>query len=76
MLTKAENLMGPRLVLDRSYVRLPTWDEAWLVETFREVKQAAGFNKRMEVYIARDPFSNAFAVGNAFKRAVVVKKDY
>jgi len=67
-------LMGPRLVLNRSYVRLPTWDEAWLVETFREVKQAAGFNKRVELYIARDPFPNAFAVSNAFRRAVVVNE--
>jgi heat shock protein HtpX len=38
------------------------------------VKQAAGFNKRVELYIARDPFPNAFAVSNAFRRAVVVNE--
>lgn len=38
------------------------------------MKQAAGFNKRVELYIARDPFSNAFAVSNAFRRAVVVNE--
>jgi hypothetical protein len=39
-----------------SFISLFPWDEAWLVETFREVTQAAGFNKRVELYIARDPF--------------------
>ena len=39
-----------------------------------EVKQAAGFNKPVELYVARDPLPNAFAVSNAFRRAVVVNE--
>jgi heat shock protein HtpX len=50
------------------------WDEAWLVETFREVKQAVASTSGWSFTLRGAPFPNAFVVSDAFRRAVVVNE--
>ncbi len=45
------------------------------MDAFEEVKRAAGFEKPVELYVARNQAPNAFAVSNLFTRVVVVHED-
>ena len=65
-------LVAPYLVLYTSRARRPGAGEEWVVELFEEVKRSSGYRGEVELYIVDTPVPNAFAVGNVFKKAVVV----
>jgi heat shock protein HtpX len=65
-------LAAPYLVLYTSRARRPGAGEEWVVELFEEVKRSSGYTGEVELYIVDTPVPNAFAVGNVFKKAVVV----
>ncbi len=65
-------LVAPYLVLYTSRARRPGAGEEWVVELFEEVKRSSGYTGNVELYIVDTPVPNAFAVGNVFKKAVVV----
>jgi heat shock protein HtpX len=65
-------LLAPYLVLYTSKARRPGAGEEWVVELFEEVKRSSGYRGEVELYIVDTPVPNAFAVGNVFKKAVVV----
>ena len=65
-------LVAPYLVLYTSRARRPGVGEEWVVELFEEVKRSSGYTGNVELYIVDTPVPNAFAVGNVFKKAVVV----
>lgn len=68
----AQYLVAPYLVLYTSKARRPGAGEEWVVELFEEVKRSSGYRGEVELYIVDTPVPNAFAVGNVFKKAVVV----
>jgi heat shock protein HtpX len=65
-------LVAPYLVLYTSKARRPGAGEEWVVELFEEVRRSSGYRGEVELYIVDTPVPNAFAVGNVFKKAVVV----
>jgi heat shock protein HtpX len=65
-------LVAPYLVLYTSRARRPGAEEGWVVELFEEVRRSSGYRGEVELYIVDTPVPNAFAVGNVFKKAVVV----
>jgi heat shock protein HtpX len=65
-------LVAPYLVLYTSRARRPGAEEEWVVEVFEEVRRSSGYTGDVELYIVDTPVPNAFAVGNVFKKAVVV----
>jgi heat shock protein HtpX len=65
-------LAAPYLVLHASGARRPGAGERWVVELFEEVRRSSGYKGDVELYIVDTPVPNAFAVGNMFKKAVVV----
>jgi len=68
----AQYLVAPYLVLYTSKARRPGAGEEWVVELFEEVRRSSGYKGEVELYIVDTPVPNAFAVGNVFKKAVVV----
>jgi heat shock protein HtpX len=68
----AQYLVAPYLVLYTSRARRPGAGEEWVVELFEEVRRSSGYRGEVELYIVDTPVPNAFAVGNVFKKAVVV----
>jgi len=68
----AQYLVAPYLVLYTSKARRPGAGEEWVVELFEEVKRSSSYKGDVELYIVDTPVPNAFAVGNVFKKAVVV----
>lgn len=68
----AQYLVAPYLVLYTSKARRPEAGEEWVVELFEEVRRSSGYKGEVELYIVDTPVPNAFAVGNVFKKAVVV----
>jgi heat shock protein HtpX len=68
----AQYLAAPYLVLYTSKARRPGVEEEWVVELFEEVRRSSGYKGDVELYIVDTPVPNAFAVGNVFKKAVVV----
>jgi heat shock protein HtpX len=67
-------LVAPYLVLYTSRARRPGAEEGWVVELFEEVRRSSGYRGEVELYIVDTPVPNAFAVGNVFKKAVVVHR--
>ena|GEM_PF-800709 len=68
----AQYLVAPHLVLYTSRARRPRAGEEWVVGLFEEVRRSSGYKGEVELYIVDTPVPNAFAVGNVFKKAVVV----
>jgi heat shock protein HtpX len=67
-------LLFPYIILSNTKVRKPIGEETWLLEALEDVKKANGYGKKVDLYIADVEVPNAFAIGNAFKRAIVVHR--
>jgi heat shock protein HtpX len=68
----AQYLVAPHLVLYTSRARRPRAGEEWVVGLFEGVRRSSGYRREVELYIVDTDVPNAFAVGNVFKKAVVV----
>jgi Zn-dependent protease with chaperone function len=65
-------LLAPGLVLRSVRARDPMPSEAWLLDTLSELKARMGYKKKVELKVAEVEVPNAFAVGNIFRRVIVV----
>ena len=65
-------LLAPYLVLGSARARDPKQSERWLLSELENLKKNVNYSKKVELKIADVDIPNAFAVGNAFKRAIVV----
>jgi len=65
-------LFAPGLVLRSVRARDPMPSEAWLLDTLSELKARMGYRKKVELKVAEVDVPNAFAVGNIFRRVIVV----
>ena len=67
-------LFAPGLVLGSVRARDPMPSEAWLLDTLSELKARMGYKKKVELKVAEVEVPNAFAVGNIFRRVIVVHR--
>jgi len=67
-------LFAPGLVLRGVRARDPLPSEAWLLDTLSELKARMGYKKKVELKVAEVEIPNAFAVGNIFRRVIVVHR--
>ncbi|TDA28897.1 MAG: hypothetical protein DSO00_05280 [Archaeoglobi archaeon] len=67
-------LFAPDFVLRGLRARDPLPSEAWLLDTLSELKARMGYKKKVELKVAEVEIPNAFAVGNIFRRAIVVHR--
>jgi Zn-dependent protease with chaperone function len=67
-------LLAPYLVLGSAGARDPNQGERWLLSELENLKKSVNYSKKVELKIADVDIPNAFAVGNFFKRAIVVHR--
>jgi heat shock protein HtpX len=67
-------LVAPHVALWRAKARKPGPDELWLQGLLEEVKQSSGYRGKVELLVADNDIPNAFAIGNAFKKVIVLHK--
>jgi len=67
-------LLAPSLVLGSVRARDPLPGEAWLLDILSELKARMGYRKKVELKVAEVDVPNAFAVGNIFRRVIVVHR--
>ena len=67
-------LLAPGLVLGSVRARDPLPSEAWLLDILSELKARMGYRKKVELKVAEVEVPNAFAVGNIFRRVIVVHR--
>ena len=67
-------LLAPGLVLGSVRARDPLPGEAWLLDILSELKAGMGYRKKVELKVAEVEIPNAFAVGNIFRRVIVVHR--
>jgi heat shock protein HtpX len=70
----AQYLVAPHVALWRAKARKLGPDELWLQGLLEEVKQSSGYRGKVELLIADNDIPNAFAIGNAFKKFIVLHK--
>jgi heat shock protein HtpX len=70
----AQYLFAPYVALWGAKARKLGPDELWLQGLLEEVKQSSGYRGKVELLIADNDIPNAFAIGNAFKKFIVLHK--
>jgi heat shock protein HtpX len=70
----AQYLVAPYVALWGAKARKPEPNELWLQSLLEEVKQSSGYRGKVELLIADNDIPNAFAIGNAFKKFIVLHK--
>jgi len=67
-------IFAPYLVLRSARARDPDQNEMWLLSELEDLKKSVNYSKKVELKVADIDIPNAFAVGNAFKRVIVVHR--
>jgi heat shock protein HtpX len=70
----AQYLFAPYVALWGAKARKPGPNEMWLQGLLEELKQSSGYMGKIELLIADNDIPNAFAIGNAFKKFIVLHK--
>lgn len=67
-------IIHPYLYIRGKGIRKPEGEETKLIEMLEDLKKSQGISYKVQLYVAETDIPNAFAIGNFFKKAIVINK--